>query len=415
MVRSEAAMVDDSRARRIFWNTALFLFALILIVLLGDVLFRLLALKPPEIGTLDGAIAYEKIYYRATWAVVVFVCTSLMWFRVLPSVAIVLACVICVELGSLAIHRAMTGTGFNPLPPVVTDRFILHPLLQGIPRPGKFGQYTHTNTNLRFTVNDGKAADAVTIFTYGGSTTYDIGVRDESTWSSHLSKLLGSRFLVENHGVPGYSTVEHIIQASFDFRSMPPKCAIYYVGWNDLRNSNLKDLRADYSDYHLLTQATNLAILPSPNLIKRRSAFISMISNFGTRQIQPNGDVSHDHDGRLSRIYRDNVALIASISIHFGVTPIFVPQVLNYQKLKSQVPTRPTWTPLVIDADVEKLMALMNADLARAAKESGALYLDDVLQVQWTDADFVDKGHFAVAGSQKFAKAISQKVKAACT
>ena len=182
-------MVDDSRVRRIFWNSALFLFSLILVVLLGDVLLRLLALKPLEIGTLDGAIAYEKIYYRATWAAVVFVCTSLMWFRVLSSVAIVLACVIFVELGSLAIHRAMTGTGFNPLPPVVTDRFILHPLLQGIPRPGKFGQYTHTKTNLRFTVNDGKAADAVTIFTYGGSTTYDIGVRDESTWSSHLSKL----------------------------------------------------------------------------------------------------------------------------------------------------------------------------------------------------------------------------------
>ena len=133
---------------------------------------------------------------------------------------------------------------------------------------------------------------------------------------------------------------------------MPPKCAIYHVGWNDLRNSNLKDLRADYSDYHLLTQAANLAILPSPNLIKRRSAFISMISNLGTRQIQPNGDVSHDYDGRLSRIYRDNVALIASISTHFGVTPIFVPQVLNYRKLKSQLPTKPTWTPLVIDADV---------------------------------------------------------------
>ena len=66
--------------------------------------------------------------------------------------------------------------------------------------------------------------------------------------------------MVENHGVPGYSTVEHIVQTAFDFRSKRPKCAIFYVGWNDLRNSNIKGLRADYSNFHLLTQPGNLAI-----------------------------------------------------------------------------------------------------------------------------------------------------------
>jgi hypothetical protein len=415
MDQRQAAMVDDNRARRVFWNVAFVFFALLLVVFLVDLIFGLVALKRFDTDTLDGAGAYEKVYYRATWASVLFACTGLSWFRISAPGTIGLACATCAELGAYMVYGAGTGRRFNPTPAVFSERFIPHPLLQGIPRPGKFGQYTHTKTNLRLTVNDEKAAGALTIFAYGGSTTYDLGVTDEKTWSSHLSKLLGSRFVVENHGVPGYSTVEHIIQASFDFRTTRPRCAIFYVGWNDLRNNNIKNLRADYSDFHLLTQTTNLAIYPTTAWLKRRSAFISLISDFGIRRIQPIGEASHEYDAQLSRIYRDNVTLIASISNHFGVTPIFVPQVLNYEEFKSEVASRRTWMPFVIGVDVRKLMAQMNADLASASQESGSQYLDDVLHIEWMRADFVDSGHFSPSGSRKFAGAISKKVTAACS
>ena len=409
-------MVDDSRARSFFWNVAFVLLFTLLLVCLTDLIFGLLSLKRFAAGTLENANAYERIYYRVTWAAIIFVCTSLTWFRVLPSVVIVLACAICTEVGAFAIYGAITARRFTPSSPLVSDRFIPHPLLQGIPRPGKFGPYTHTETNLRLTVNDQKVADATTIFAYGGSTTYDLGVNDENTWSSHLSKLLGSRFVVENHGVPGYSTVEHIVQAAFDFRSNRPKCAIFYIGWNDLRNSNIKGLHADYSDFHLLTQPTNLAIYPTQSRITRRSVFISMISNLGMREIELRGEPRHEYDARLSRIYRDNVALIAKISGHFGVTPIFVPQVLNYERFTRELASsRRQWMPLVFEIDVKQLMPQMNADLASAANESGSQYLDDVLQIEWADADFVDNGHFSPSGSHKFARAISKKVIEVCS
>jgi hypothetical protein len=412
-------MIDDSRARNIFRKVALVLLSTLLLVYLTDLVFGLLSLKGVEAGTLGSADAYEKIYYRSTWAGIIFVCTSLVWLRILPSAAIVLACAICAEVGAFTLFSVTTGKRFNPSSSLIGERFILHPLLQGIPRPGRFAQYTHTETNLRYTVNDQKDADATTIYIYGGSTTYDLGVDDENTWSSHLSKLLGSRFVIENHGVPGYSTVEHIVQTAFDFRSRRPKCAIFYVGWNDLRNSNIKGLRADYSNFHLLKQPGNLAIDPTRSWtspIKQRSLFLSMISNLGARQIELNGDHLHEYDARLSKIYKDNVALIASIASHFGVTPIFVPQVLNYEKFTRNIAySKRQWMPFLFESDVQRLMSEMNGDLANAANERGSQYLDEVLRTQWANADFVDSGHFSPRGSHRFAKAISERVIAACS
>ena len=56
--------------------------------------------------------------------------------------------------------------------------------------------------------------------------------------------------------MPGYTTVEHLIQTAFyqDKFGKPPRCAIYYVGWNDLRNAHIPDLDPGYADFHLPSQ-----------------------------------------------------------------------------------------------------------------------------------------------------------------
>jgi hypothetical protein len=91
------------------------------------------------------------------------------------------------------------------------------------------------------------------VFVYGASTTYDSNVvTDDLTWSSVLSALLGPDYVVENHGVPGYSTVQHIIQVLFELRGKHPACAVFYVGGTDLQESNLTDLKPDYSDFLLV-------------------------------------------------------------------------------------------------------------------------------------------------------------------
>ena len=96
--------------------------------------------------------------------------------------------------------------------------------------------------------------------TFGGSTTYDIGAGEGDTWSDRLADALEQgdrgRFFVVNHGVPGYTTVEHLIQTAFYQTKFgkSPRCAIYYVGWNDLRNAHIPDLDPAYADFHLPSQ-----------------------------------------------------------------------------------------------------------------------------------------------------------------
>src|SRR6516162_2759199 len=99
------------------------------------------------------------------------------------------------------------------------------------------------------------------------------------------------------------------------------------------------------------------------------TSLLSIISYVGNRRLQLRGRVEHEYDQRLSAIFKDNVKLIAAITKHFGVKPIFVPQVLNYEHLTATEPYG--WSPFVVYADMEHLMSAMNTDLELAARESG--------------------------------------------
>ena len=39
---------------------------------------------------------------------------------------------------------------------------------------------------------------------------------------------------------------------------MPPRCSIYYIGWNDLRQQPCPQPRPGYADFHLPGQIDNL-------------------------------------------------------------------------------------------------------------------------------------------------------------
>ena len=115
---------------------------------------------------------------------------------------------------------------------------------------------------------------------------------------------------------------------------------------------------------------------------------------------------------RLSKIYRDNIRLIAAIGKTFGVRVIFIPQVLDYSRMTGDS----IWggEPFIKAKDMKKLMGLMNQDMAEAAGESQAYFLAAPLSETWTDGDFFDMGHFNPAGALKFAQSISQSVAKIC-
>ena len=120
----------------------------------------------------------------------------------------------------------------------------------------------------------------------------------------------------------------------------------------------------------------------------------------------------HEQDLWLSRNYRDNIRLIAAIGKSFGVRVIFIPQILNYAAYARE--ETPEEVAYIWPKDMQKLMGLMNEDLASAAGQSQAYFLGTPLAEKWEDDDFLDHGHFTRKGSLKFASSIADDVRRIC-
>ena len=354
-----------------------------------------------------------SLVYLGFWAAIALLGGLLALIRRTQFLALYVLLLIAAEGAAHIYFYAKNGSFYHPISPVLLARFEPHPLLVGVPHPGAYGPVTHDEDHHRHTWNEGKSLTPTLIATLGGSTTYDIGNADDATWPSDLSKRLGKDYAVENLGVPGYSSLENLIQSLFAFRDRRPACAIYYVGWNDLHTAHVKDLRNDYSDFQLPSQIGNLAVGRRPGFLESNILLLRMaLSVFATPERPALGRMSGESDPRLSQIFSENMRLIADIDRHFGVKAIFVPQILNYARFTEARSSG--WIPLVPDKDVKTVMQALNQDLAAVAKETGTLFLDKPLSVEWQISDFVDQGHFSAAGAKKFAEAIAGDVAANC-
>lgn len=389
---------------------------LLVLALLGLVALYLLVQPAPPDNIYFDLQRQASLVYLGLWGSIALLGALLALVRRLQFISLYLLLLIAAEGAAHAYFYERNGRLYHPISQALLTRFEPHPLLIGIPHPGSFGPISHDQAHHRSNWNQGKAADAVLIFAFGGSTTYDIGNADDSTWPSDLSKLLGKDYVVENLGVPGYTSLENLIQSLFAFRERAPSCAIYYMGWNDLRSSHVKGLRDDYSDFQLPAQIGNLAVGHRPGFLENNMLLLRLILSVFAEQraraVPEPGQPLGQKDPRLSRIFSENMRLIAEIDRHFAVKPIFVPQILNYGRFTGDKSSG--WIPLVPDKDVKALMQAMNEDLAAVAKEMGVLYLDRPLALAWHDSDFVDGGHFSAAGAEKFAEAIAGDVAANC-
>jgi hypothetical protein len=309
------------------------------------------------------------------------------------------------------------GRLYHPWSQAILNRFEPNPLLVGIPHPGKFGAMSHDDQHRRTTINTGKVTEPKRIFVFGGSTAYDVGNIDAHTWASDLSRLLGPGFEVQNYGVPGYTSLEAMIQSLFVFRATKVACAVYYEGWNDLRMSHMKGLRNDYSDNQLPGQLGTLGVGYRPGIVATNFLALQLVAHALSGEdnrygiMSMTGEVSTAPDPHLAQIYSENMGLTADVDMSFGVKPIFIPQVVNYDYIEARYMR---WWPLIPAEGVRPLMRQINETLRQAAKASGAPFIDTPLSVKWELADFVDEGHFSAAGSAKFAAAIADDIRANC-
>jgi lysophospholipase L1-like esterase len=329
--------------------------------------------------------------------------------------------------GSLALKK--TGFAFHSIMPRNYNedpRFEWHPLLQAVPIPSISVDFaghrmTHSSAGTRgrdYTPEELSRKSVVAAF--GGSATYDIALSDDETWVNRLEQALGpDDFAVINHGVPGYSTVEHVIQTAFyaDAFGVKPTCGLYFVGWNDIRNAHIEDLDPAYARFHLRTLVDGLEVRRYGAAYRSISPVFTVAVRLVSREMETirpprlRGVPRSGGDPALEAIYRRNARSISMINRGRGVRTLWVGQIVNVAALNDDGIYG--WLPLVRDKDVWPLLSGFNAELRDEAQALGDLYVE-VDPAGFTPADFVDQGHFSAAGARKFARLIAPQVAEAC-
>lgn len=336
--------------------------------------------------------------------------------------------------GAYALRRAgVEVVSLLPAGKAEPARFQWHALLQAVPIPslrltsatGLAISHTSEGTRGRDPKPEG-LADRAMVATYGGSTTYDIAAGEGDTWSDRLALALArghdaGRFLVVNNGVPGYSTVEHLIQTVFYQTKFgkTPRCAVYYVGWNDLRNAHIPGLDPGYADFHLPSQVDSLRTRRIGGSHVTLSPLLTMLSRVlgaGVDTVRyfadPYGRPPVDGDDpKVEALFERNVRSISAINRERGVVTIWVGQLLNRAQLRGD--GRYGWLPLVRDRDLWPMQQRLNEVLARTARAMGDTFVDVPID-DFSDKDFVDNGHFSAAGAQRFADVLAPVVRDGC-
>ena len=255
------------------------------------------------------------------------------------------------------------------------------------------------------------------ILAFGGSSTYGVGVSNDQTWPFYLGDDLKGKYETINLGVPGYSTAEHLIQTALSMSDFSPDVCIYYVGWNDIRNIHIANLRSDYSDFQGRAQYNTLclgAMRIGDNSIMVKMASILLrklfFRNFeGSYKIEPNEDkFTPKVEKRALDIYKRNIRLIIVLAKAQGARVIMVPQVLNYAKLTEN--SQYGWIPYLDDKDIPAVMSTYNDALRQVCAEEGVDFVKEALEEGFGKEDFLDQGHFTAQGNKKFADIIAKYI-----
>lgn len=306
-------------------------------------------------------------------------------------------------------------------------RFQWHPLLQATPIPSISRTVVHLHVSHSSEGTRGRdyspeeLRKKTVIAVFGGSTTYDVSVSDDETWPSRLEFQLGSQeFAVINHGVLGYTSAEHLIQTAFYQTKfgVPPNCALYYMGWNDIRNAHVPNLDAGYADFHLPSQVDGLKVRRFGSSYTGISPLLTIAMRLVSSAVDTtrpskelSGEPQSGSDPALEAILVRNIRSISAINRSRGIPTIWVGQALNWSKYDND--RIDGWIPLVRNRDVLPLLNRVNDLLKSEAVALGDSYIGlptDLFQ----PGDFRDNGHFLPAGSLKFAKFIAPMVARDC-
>ena len=198
-----------------------------------------------------------------------------------------------------------------------------------------------------------------------------------------------------------------------------PTCAVYYVGWNDLRNAHIEHLDPGYADFHMPSQVDSLKLRRVGGSNRTFSPVLTVIARIAGAEIDTVRYASDPYtmkvgsglDPRLAAIFEQNVRSISAINRGRGVPTIWAGQLVNRAQLTGE--GRYGWLPLVRDRDIWPMLEGLRAVLAKVAAETGDSVVNLPIE-SFGPEDFADNGHFSVAGARRFAASLAPAVRERC-
>lgn len=287
---------------------------------------------------------------------------------------------------------------------------------------------TITAKHTRWTGAPENDSNLIKIAVVGGSTTFCTSVTDKDSWPAILQAKLGNKFSVINYGVPGYSTVDAIIQLALIIPEEKPDFIIFYEGWNDIYLYHSPDLTPDYyiqgiglQDVLEVPRYREQTLLEKLNDISAIVRISSKIKSKLSVPIKTHPCIKYDSpDPLVDRLYIRNLKTMKILSENIAEYTLFVPQVMNYDWFMNYKDPEicnaqgdDNIGPRYIKSSaMPRLLDRFNLFMKSvcSSNDRKCIFVQEISDVDWEPTDFVDMGHFSKSGNEKFADIISQVI-----
>ncbi len=291
-----------------------------------------------------------------------------------------------------------------------------HPYLVGRPKSNVKVEHENiaissTSYHTRFTSAEGILEDKLKVAILGGSTTFGVKISDHESWPYILQQKLGPGYYVINLGVPGYSTIEAIIQMSLLVPEFKPDIIIHYHGWNDIRNYHDSTFSSDYYS-HGMMQKRNLGLEKSSIVNKFFFVFLAKkINTFIFSESPTEINFNEKPDSVVDAIFTRNLQTLELLSENLSERVFFVPQILNSAKFENSDSSN-KWSPYIKNSIMPAFINHFNTITENVTSDypNKSIFVKDVLYQDWQRDDFIDFGHFSAKGGNKFAEILKERI-----
>lgn len=264
---------------------------------------------------------------------------------------------------------------------------------------------------------DGGNGSNFRIAAIGGSTTFGVAVSDAESWPGRLQDKTGGDTLVYNLGVPGHTTVEHLVTASLYLEKIRPDLIIIQCGMNDMRMSHVNGLGVDYSNFHYpgLVGTMGLCYLEA---IPSVASLYYLVRLMQECRLYPvcefhstivSGKEGSGADAAALGIYEGNLRRLIHACRYYTNEILLLPQAIR--KDVSGKDKMRWWFPYLRGDDLNAVMEVYNRKTMEIAGETGVGFAGGIFSDLVENSDFSDDCHLNAAGNEKLARKLYEIIK----